>query len=261
LHTNDYPVSYNIKKIISDCGNVKSFELETKMDCEPGQFVMLWIPGFDEKPFALTKTNPATITARTRGVFTQKLFEMRGGEKLGLRGPYGKGFSLDGIKRACIVSGGIGSAAVLRLAEELKKKGTEIDFVFGCRNKEELLFKERIESVAELHVATEDGSCGTKGYCTGILEKLLSEKKHDLVYCCGPEKMMLAVLGLCNKFDAKAEFALERYIKCAQGICGQCSIDTHLCCKDGPVFSREQLNESEEFGKVHYLKDGKKENI
>ncbi|MCX6802862.1 MAG: dihydroorotate dehydrogenase electron transfer subunit [Candidatus Diapherotrites archaeon] len=259
MPTSDYPVSYPIKKIVSETPSIKTFYLDSEISSSPGQFVMVWIPGFDEKPFALTKNGKEiAITAKKRGAFTEKLFSLKEGSLLGIRGPYGKGFEFKGAKKACIVAGGIGMAAVILLAEEMAKKKIKIDFVQACRCKEEVLFEKRIGKIAKLHVATDDGSCGVKGNACTVLEKLLKEKKFDCVYCCGPEPMMVSVLALCNKFKAPAQFAVERYMKCAHGICGNCSLDEHLCCKDGPVFAREQLGKSKEFGKTHYEKSGKK---
>ncbi|MEM0359986.1 MAG: dihydroorotate dehydrogenase electron transfer subunit [Candidatus Diapherotrites archaeon] len=260
MHTSDYPTCYKIKKIVQETPSIKTFYLSASIDSLPGQFVMVWIPAFDEKPFALTKAGKGiAITAKKRGPFTEKLFSLKEGDLLGIRGPYGKGFDFCKSKRVCIVGGGIGVAAVILLAEELSKKKTKIDFVQGSKCEEEVLFKKRISKIAELHVATEDGSCGAKGSACIMLEKLLKEKKFDCVYCCGPEQMMVSVLALCNKFKVPAQFAVERYMKCAHGICGNCSLDEHLCCTDGPVFTKEQLNKSKEFGKVHYEKTGKKE--
>jgi len=263
LLTSDYPVSYRIKRIVNEAPNVKTFYLPVQLEFSPGKFVMLWVPGFDEKPFALTVCNKreVAITVKGRGPFTKKLFSLKEGALLGLRGPYGHGFSLEGVKRACIVAGGVGIAAVVLLAEELARRKARVDFVHGCKSKEDVLFKKRLFRIARLHIATEDGSCGEKGYCTGILERLLKKKKYDMLYCCGPEVMMKFVLQLCNKYNVPAEFAVERYMKCGQGVCGQCSLDEFLCCTDGPVFSREKLNKSKEFGKVCYEKTGKKSKL
>jgi len=262
LLINDYPKSFPIKRIFDQGKDVKSFELNAQIGICPGQFVMVWIPGYDEKPYALTDCGKTVeITVKKRGKFTEKLFALKKGDVLGIRGPYGHGFSADGVKKACIVAGGIGSAALILLAEELSVRGAKIDFVYGCRCKEDVLFEDRINKTGTHHIATEDGSCGVKGYCTAILDDLLSKNKYDMLYCCGPEVMMKAVLNTCNKFDVPAQFAVERYMKCGIGICGHCSLDDSLCCVDGPVFSREKLSKSKEFGAVWHEKTGKKSKI
>jgi len=259
---NDFPVSYNIKKIIKETPGIKTFVLGAEMSAEPGQFLMGWIPGMGEKPFAPTAVGKeVAVTVKKRGPFTEKMFSLKEGDLFGLRGPYGHGFNLEGVKKACIVSAGVGVAAVIVLAEKLAGESAEIDFLQGCSCKGEVLFRERIEKIAELHIATDDGSCGRKGYCTDTLSELLSEKKYDRVYCCGPEKMMFSAMLLCQEKDVKAEFSLERYMKCGVGVCGCCSLDEYLCCVDGPVFNGDQLLKSKEFGKTHYSKCGRKEKV
>jgi len=262
LLINDYPKSFPIKRITDQGKGMKSFEIDAQIGICPGQFVMVWIPGYDEKPYALTGCGKTVkITVRKRGPFTEKLFTLKKGDLLGLRGPYGHGFSMDRVKKACVVAGGIGSAALILLAEGLAAMGTKIDFVHGCRCKDDVLFADRIKKIGSHHIATEDGSRGTKGYCTVILEELLAKNKYDMLYCCGPEMMMKAILKQCNKFDVPAQFAVERYMKCGIGICGHCSLDDSLCCVDGPVFNREKLNKSKEFGVVWHEKTGKKSKI
>ncbi len=259
---NDYPRSFPIKKAEEECSGVKTFLIDAEVDISPGQFVMVWIPGYDEKPFAVTSTKKGiAITVKKYGEFTEKLFSLKKGDLLGVRGPYGKGFSFGNVKKACIVSGGIGIAALIRLAEWLHAAGSQVDFACGFKCSEEILFKKRLEKISKMHIATDDGSCGIKGYCTQLLENLLAKKKYDMLYCCGPEGMMKAVLRLCNKHNVQAQFAVERYMKCGIGICGHCALDDKLCCVDGPVFSREQLNKFREFGKVWHEKTGKKAKV
>ena len=89
----------------------------------------------------------------------------------------------------------------------------------------------------------------------------LKEGKIKIVYNCGPEVMMKKVLELCNKYNVQCEGSVERYMKCAFGICGACAIDDKFVCYDGPIFNKKQLNELKEFGKFARLKIGKKVTI
>ena len=259
---NDYPRSFPIKKIVDEGKDTKTFTIDAQIHIGPGQFVMAWIPGYDEKPFALTKAGKnLAMTIRQYGPYTEKLFKLKPGDLLGLRGPYGHGFGTRDVTKAIVVSGGVGIAALMLLIEELAAQGAKVDVVHGCRDKDGVMFRKRIEKIADFHVATEDGSCGTNGYCTGIVENLLKKNKYDMLYCCGPEMMMKFVLGIANKFDVPAQFAVERYMKCGIGVCGHCALDDNLCCVDGPVFSREKLNKSREFGKIWHEKTGKKAKV
>lgn len=248
-----------ITKIVEEAPNIKTFELSIAMHAEPGQFVMAFLPQVGERPFALTQAGKKiAITVKKRGSFTEKLFSLKEGSFLGIRGPYGKGFSLQNVGKACLVAAGIGIAALIRLAEELAKEGASVTLVFACKSANEIIFKERLEKVASLHIATEDGSAGFKGDCIELLEKVLKKQSYDKLYCCGPEAMMVSVLKLCEKYEIDAEFAVERYMKCAVGLCGHCCLDEWLVCTDGPVFSKEQLLASKEFGRIYYSKSGKR---
>ncbi len=252
----DYPIGVEIKEIINENANVKTFVLDAQIDAKPGQFVMAWVPRVDEKPFSLScVSGDIAITVQRKGKATEKMHEMRVGEFLGIRGPYGNGFDAGKAKSACIVAGGIGAAPLVPLAESLQKP----TFILGARSKNDLLFEERIKKCSELYITTDDGSAGEKGFNTQVLEKLLAQgKKFDAVFCCGPEPMMKRVLEICEKHKIPLQASLERLCKCGIGICGQCSISGIRICTDGPVFNNQQLKQMSEFGKFARLKSGKK---
>ncbi|MCD6478382.1 MAG: dihydroorotate dehydrogenase electron transfer subunit [Candidatus Diapherotrites archaeon] len=240
-------VGAKIINVQSYGADIKIFEFECKLKAKPGQFIMLWLPGIGERPFSPTKTNPLELAVKKRGLFTKKMFELKVGDCVGIRGPYGKGFKYENVKHACLVAGGIGIAALVRLAETLSNNGAMVDFVYGVRKRDQLVFLERIEKVAELFVSTEDGSFGKKGTCIELLKRLLASKRYDCIYCCGPEPMMVQVLALCKHYNIKSQFSLERRMKCAVGICGHCALGSKLVCKDGPVFSGKTLASIREF--------------
>lgn len=227
---------------------IKIFELDLELEAEPGQFIMLWLPGIGERPFCPTRTSPLELAVKKRGLFTKKIFELKPGSFVGVRGPYGRGFRYKDVKRACLVAGGIGVAALIRLAEVLSQNRAKLDFVYGAKNIEQLIFLDRIEMIAKPFISTDDGSFGESGSCVQVLEDLLEDKRYDCVYCCGPEPMMAKVLLLCKKYNIESQFALERKIKCGIGLCGHCDFAGRLLCKDGPVFSGKTLAKIKEFG-------------
>jgi dihydroorotate dehydrogenase electron transfer subunit len=228
--------------------DIKIFEFECELKAKPGQFIMLWLPGVGERPFSPTKTNPLELAVKKRGLLTRKMFELKVNDYVGVRGPYGKGFKYENVKRACLVAGGIGVAALICLAEALSNNGAQIDFVYGAKHKQQLIFLDRIEKVAELFVSTDDGSFGGKGNCIESLKRLLANRRYDCVYCCGPEPMIARVLELCNRYNLASQFSLERKMKCAIGLCGHCDFAGRLVCKDGPVFSGKTLASVRGFG-------------
>ena len=232
------PAMVAIKKIVQETPSIKTYYLDYLMEAKPGQFAMAWIPGLDEKPFTLTASGKeCAITVRCKGKFTRAMCGLKEGDKIGIRGPYGNGFSFDKVKKACIVAGGCGAAPILLLAEQLKEKGAEISIILGASTGSECLFKERLEkNTNELYITTDDGSLGEKGFATAVLERLLKKEKFDLVFCCGPEGMMKAVFEACEKSGVECQLNLERYMRCGFGICGACALGKWLVCKDGPVF-------------------------
>jgi len=253
------PAIAEIKKIEQETGSIRSFYLDFEMQAKPGQFAMLWLPGLDEKPFTLTATGKeCAVTVQEKGKFTKALFGLKQGDKLGIRGPYGKGFDFANAKKACIIAGGCGAAPILLLAEQLQAKGIETFIVLGAKTGKECLFKERLEKPSKsLYITTDDGSLGEKGFATAVLEKLLAKEKFDVVFGCGPEAMLKKVFEICEKYKIECQLNLERFMRCAFGICGACAIGKWLVCKDGPVFSSAQLREIKEFGSKAMLKSGK----
>ena len=253
------PHMTKIVRIVRETPSIKTYYLDYGMDAKPGQFSMLWLPGLDEKPFTMTAAGKqSAVTVQCKGKFTNKMCQLKEGDKIWVRGPYGNGFDTEGIKTACIVAGGCGAAPILILAEQFKEKGIETTIILGAKTGNECLFKERLgKTTKSLYITTDDGSLGEKGFTTTILEKLLSEKKFDSVFCCGPEPMMMAVFRACEKHKASCQLNMERYMRCGFGICGACALGKFLVCKDGPVFTEEQLSKIPDFGKKAMLKSGK----
>ncbi|MFZ2190392.1 MAG: dihydroorotate dehydrogenase electron transfer subunit [Candidatus Magasanikiibacteriota bacterium] len=260
---NDTPKHLTISKIETENPFVKTFYFDFNLGSKPGQFVMLWVVGIDQKPFSIAYDDGKMfgLTIFNRGPATEKLFAMNVGDRVGISGPYGTNFSLQDNTHYIMVAGGYGAAPLGFLAEELQKKsGVTIDFCMGARNSDFLLFEERITKIpnTKLHIATDDGSKGHKGYITDLLSDLIDE--NSLTCTCGPELMEKKVLDACNEKNTNCEVSIERYMKCGVGVCGQCAIDDlGICmCQQGPVVKRELANQIKEFGKYHRDKSGAK---
>lgn len=248
----DVPKVVKIKKIVEEAKGFKSFYFDYEIEkFVPGRFLMVWIPRLDEKPMGISyyKDGTAAITVEKKGKFTTEMFNLKKGDKIGIRGPYGNGFSVK--EDACIVGGGCGIAPLAPLAE-INKKCT---IILGARNIDIMIFKDRFK---EVHYTTDDGTLGHHGFVTDVLEELLKKKKVSVVQCCGPEVMMINLLKVCEKYKVPCECSLERYMKCGIGVCGSCSCGRKLVCKDGPVFTAKQIKSMEDFGKFTRTKSGKK---
>lgn len=259
----EQPRMLRIERIVDEARDLKSFVFNHNLKAEPGQFVVLWIPGLDEKPFGVCfqDKNRFAITVSKVGPFTEQMHKLKEGDFVGIRGPYGNGFKIEG-KHIVIVGGGYGSAPLAFLADEAHKKGgIEVDFIIGAKTKDYLLYEERMKRAGiKMHICTDDGSYGFKGFTTDVLKRLLAERDVDKVYACGPEIMMRFVIDNCDKHHVPCEVSLERYMKCGFGVCGQCCVDPLgiRMCKEGPVISGELAKQITEFSKYKRDACGKK---
>ena len=240
-----------IRKIEKETPTIKTFYFKDDLcaKAEPGQFVMLWIPGIDEIPLSLSGTylkNEVSVTVAKVGEATSHLHQMKVNDFIGIRGPFGNSFKISKGK-VLLVGGGTGIAPLAFLAQKLVKTSQKIKFLMGAKTKSELLFLERIKKIlggnGKVVATTEDGSFGFKGKVLNPLEHLLKNEDFDIIYTCGPEQMIKHVLLTAQKYGIEVQASLERIMRCAIGICGSCVIGKYRVCKDGPVFSKSQLEE------------------
>ena len=253
----DIPQMMEISKVIQEGKEQKSFFFRHSIDCKPGQFLMAWFPGVDEKPMAVSYWNEKEFgfTSKAIGMFTNVLDKLKKGGKIGIRGPYGNCFSTK--QNACVVGGGVGMASVSTLIDALKNP----IIINGARSKDYLIYMKRYKN-KRMIAATDDGSYGKKGFTPDLLDEVLTEnKKIKIVYTCGQELMMKKVLDVCEKHKVECEASLERYMACGFGICGKCMINDKIVCVDGPIFNSKQLRKFTEFGYFARLKSGRKVTI
>lgn len=258
------PKTCRIKDIFESAKDIRTFVLEcADFGSAPGQIANLWIPNVDEKPFGVAKDTGTEVwlTISKVGPFTEEVFKLKKDDQVGLRGPFGKGFTLMQNAKVAIVGGGFGTAPLHYLGEAQKKNDCQVWALIGARSKDLLVWVDECQkSGFETIVSTNDGSAGHQGFITEPLAELLDKEDINLVQTCGPEVMMKAVAELCQKKGVKCELSAERYMKCGFGICGQCVLNGKRMCQEGPVVSAEfALQEGTEFGKFHRGPEGQKE--
>ena len=253
-----------IVEVVEEAEGIKSLLLETSIKKPvPGQFVMVWVPGFEEIPVSpsMYERNVLRLTVAAVGETTRKIHSLKPGERLFIRGPYGRGFNLDEKGNFLLIAGGYGAAPIIYALHELRKKGENVAYVIGARSKDKLLFvSEARKFNADVYIATDDGSLGFKGSAVEVAEKLIA--KYDNVLACGPERMLYKIMLKCLELGVKCQISIERYIKCGIGICGSCVLDPKglRVCSDGPVFYAEELANTE-FGKYYTYPPGIKKPI
>ncbi len=223
---------------------------------------MVWVPGVDEFPMSVSYPGKDIgITYQILGEGTKALSRMRAGDKIGVRGPYGNGFSVKG-RRILVVGGGVGMAPIAPLIDVAVKKRTTVDLVLGARSSMDLIFEKRASRAgAKVHVSTDDGSKGFRGFASTLAAELLEEGHPDQLYVCGPEKMIAKLAALAAKKRIPMQASLERHMKCGIGICDSCALDGVHVCKEGPVFSLKDLSRFEDLGKTKLDPAGRKVSV
>lgn len=256
-----------IQRVKIETPKVKTFFFKDKLcsSAKAGQFVMVWIPGVDEIPLSLSSFGAnklSSVTVAEVGEATRTLNKMSNEDIIGIRGPFGNHFKIVG-KKALVIGGGTGMAPLMMLIRNLLDEGIKTTVVEGAETLGELLFLDQIGSLAkssfEVIFTTEDGSFGIKGVATDAAVRVLSSRKFDVIYACGPEKMVRKIYFLAKKYKTPLQASLERIMRCAVGICGSCVLGKYKVCRDGPVFDHMQLKGLEEdLGKFKYSFNGRR---
>jgi dihydroorotate dehydrogenase electron transfer subunit len=177
---------------------------------------------------------------------TQQLAACEVGKTVNLLMPLGNGFTIpfeyNGL-RLLLIGGGVGVAPLLYLSDVLKQTGFEPEFLLGARSGDDLMQLPDFRQRGTVHVTTEDGSLGEKGYVTD--HSVLHGKIFDRIYACGPKPMMVAVARYAASRGIPCEVSLENRMACGIGACLCCVEKTkegHKCvCTDGPVFDINEL--------------------
>jgi dihydroorotate dehydrogenase electron transfer subunit len=271
------PRTYHIKEIKQETEMVRTYTFDGSLGAKPGQFVMVWLPGFDEVPMSVAYDDGATtkITFFAVGDLTEELAQRGVGDLVGLRGPFGTYYEWKPGEHIALVAGGYGAAPMYFIAEQSVQHGCTLEVIIGARGKEHLLYLKEFEKLphVSLHIATNDGSVGYKGFNTEVLEKLLSsctpEKKGknkkdcspiDRIFACGPEMMLKKISEIAAAYKIPSQLSLERYMKCGFGLCGNCVVDPLgiRLCTEGPVVKNDTCVQITEFGQYHRDDLGKK---
>ena len=257
-----------IEKIIDETPTVRTLVFSDKVmsDVSSGQFAMVWIPGINELPMSVMiseETGKAAFTVRKHGHASTSLFNVKAGEQIGIRGPYGNSFDLKEGK-LLLVGGGTGLVPMIRLLTFVKPTD-DVTVLIGAKSKDEVFFEDLANHLLQHNshqviVLTDDGSYGEKGFVTDLVEKLVDKTCFDGVYTCGPEIMMYKTVQSSYSRGIFVQASLERMMKCGVGICGSCCVGEDLVCRDGTIFDGEHLSKNKEFGYVHRNKAGILEN-
>ncbi len=225
---------------------------------KPGQFIILRVDEEGERiPLTVAGTDPekgtVTIIFQKVGSTTEKLGMLQEGESIrDFAGPLGEPTRLDGLKRVCIIGGGVGCAIALPLAKALHDAGAEVTGIIGFRGTDQMILeKEFSENCQELIVMTDDGSCGEKGNVTVPLKRMLEQgRTFDSVFAIGPLIMMKFVTLTCAPYGVPCTVSMNPIMIDGTGMCGCCRLTLHrgeetltkFACVDGPDFNAYEVD-------------------
>ena len=225
---------------------------------QPGQFVMLSVPGVGEAPFSICHAAHADnleLCIRRTGSVTRRLFELGENALLGLRGPFGNGFPMEEMagRDVLLIAGGLGMAplrSVLQHALRNRDSYGRLILVYGMGRQQEALFREDLEywidsPKLEVYLAVEhplpnDFFPAEPGHVGMVLERLVLTADNTAAAICGPPVMygpVAKVLRSKRLYPEQVFFSFERRMECGIGHCGHCAISCRSTCQDGPVFS------------------------
>jgi len=229
---------------------------------EPGQFVMLSIPGVGEAPISITSSPSRSngtfeLCVRKMGNVTGVLHTLNSGDMVGIRGPYGHGFPIDKMrgKDMLFAPGGLGLAPLRSLINQVLDERADfgrVIILYGAKRPAELLFRDELDQWAarddvEFHVTVDraEGDWdGNVGVITTLFPKVSVDPHGTTAVTCGPPIMYRFVLmEMLGKGipENHIYLSLERRMKCGVGKCGHCQINGLYCCQSGPVFTYDQI--------------------
>ncbi len=230
-----------------------------------GNFINVEVPHCEEimwrRPFSIHNSQPDAgtfdILFAAIGRGTHALLKNKPGDSLNIIGPLGNSFDYpDDLQEAIIVAGGIGIAPFLLMMQELPTKDIKKSIFYGAGTREQLCCLDDFEKTnAEIHISTDDGSAGYKGFITDILNDYLASLTSTTgkqLYVCGPTPMMVKVQQLAKQYNISAQVTVENVMACGFGACMGCPVPMAnpphdgkkylLACKDGPVFNMNEIN-------------------
>jgi len=257
------PIETEVLEVIPETPTIKTLRLEPKeqITSVTGQFIELTIPGVGEAPFT-PSSRPSVkdmleVTVMKAGKVTGKIHELKKGDIVGLRGPFGQGYPLDKFKEKeiLVLGGGVGLAPLRSLLYVLFDRINDfkrIYFRYGARTPEDIVYKEEIKLWSgrddlDFQITVDTGDKEWKdhvGVVTTILDGMGIDCSKALTIVCGPPVMMkfstLELIELGFE-DRDIYLSMEKNMSCGIGKCGHCRLGTYYACKDGPVFTYDRI--------------------
>ncbi|MGB2661877.1 MAG: FAD/NAD(P)-binding protein [Candidatus Omnitrophota bacterium] len=257
------PIKTEVLDVKQESSTIKTLKLkpEEEVSFKTGQFVELTVPGVGEAPFT-PSSRPAVkdtmeVTIMEAGKVTSRVHDLKKGDVVGIRGPYGDGYPLDDFKgkEILVLGGGVGLAPLRSLMYALFDRigdFKKIYFRYGSKKPEDIIYKEEIKNWKnrgdlDYRITVDAGSPEWKGHVglvTTILDGMAINCGEGIAIVCGPPIMMKFATFKLLELGFKEEnifLSMEKNMSCGLGKCGHCRIGTYYACKDGPVFTYDKI--------------------
>ena len=254
-----------IKKLIAGEGDAKSiclFEIEAPLvarHAQAGQFVIFRLDEQGERtPVSVAgydrEKGTVTVMVQAAGRTTKMLHTVQEGDYItDFVGPLGKATEMDGLKKVCVVGGGVGCAIAYPIAKEMHEKGIDVTFIAGFRSADIVILKDELKAASDkLIMCTDDGTYGEKGFTTQYLQQEIeanikeNRPQFDRVIAIGPDIMMKFLAEVTRPYGIKTIISLDPIMVDGTGMCGGCRVivggETKFACVDGPDFDAHEVD-------------------
>jgi ferredoxin--NADP+ reductase len=218
----------------------------------PGQFVIVRLgPGAERIPLTIADADSVagsiTLVIQSIGKSTADLVELGVGQTIqDIAGPLGHPTDLPEAGHTVCVGGGVGTAVILPIAQELHRRGLSVTCVIGGRSREWVIMEDDLHRYGDVVTCTDDGSYGRPGFVTQALKDLLDQGGIDTIFAVGPVPMMRAVSEMTRPYDVPTMVSLNSIMLDGTGMCGGCRVEvggqTRYACVDGPEFDGHQVD-------------------
>jgi len=252
---------------------IKLFRVRAPLVAEkakPGNFVVVRVDERGERiPLTIADWDPSegtiTLVVQEVGVTTLKLGKLDVGDSLlNCIGPLGNPSRIERFGTVVCVGGGVGIPPVYPIARALKKVGNHVISIIGAKTADLLIFERGMrEASDEIFITTDDGSYGRRGFVSGVLAELLSQRRIDRVIAIGPAIMMKVVAEATRPYKIETIASLNSIMVDGTGMCGACRVsvggETKFTCVDGPEFDAHQVDFDLLMARLNMYKDKEQE--
>ena len=263
------------KRFLNEAKTICLFEIEAPLiarHAQAGQFVVFRLDEQGERvPVSVAgydrEKGTVTVMVQAAGRTTKMLHTVEQGDVISdIVGPLGKATEMDGLKKVCVVGGGVGCAIAYPIAKEMHEKGIEVTFIAGFRSADIVILKDELKAASDkLIICTDDGSYGEKGFTTEYLKREIetnvawNKPQFDRVIAIGPDIMMKFLADVTRPYNISTIISLDPIMVDGTGMCGCCRVivggETKFACVDGPDFDAHLVDFDSLIKRAAFYKD------